>query len=98
MKPFPRTPEFLAIAKRVVWFKPPEETLSQPIELMAYAMKGSTDEDMARLLAHIGLHGLKEALDQAPPGIIGARSWSYWNARVGRYPPPPLPKRRFAAG
>jgi hypothetical protein len=38
---------------------------------------------------------LREALDQAPPGIIDPRSWAYWNSVVGRYPPPPLPVRRF---
>lgn len=41
--------------------------------------------------------GLIEALDNAPPGIIDARSWAYWNNVLGRYPPPPMPKRRFAA-
>lgn len=93
MKPFPLTPEFLRAAKRINWFKPPEEALANPIELMAYAMKASTDEDMALLLAHIGQDGLKEAIDKAPPGIITARSWAYWNAKIGRYPAPPIPTR-----
>ena len=93
MKPFPHTPELLRAAKRVVWFKPPEEALDNPVELMAYAMKHSTDEDMALLLEHVGEDGLREAIDNAPAGIIDARSWSYWNARIGRYPPPPAPQR-----
>jgi hypothetical protein len=37
----------------------------------------------------------REALDRAPPGIIDPRSWAYWNSKMGRYPPPPLPKRHF---
>jgi hypothetical protein len=65
------------------------------VELLAYAMKGATDEDMALLLDHIGIAGLREAIDNAPPGIIDARSWSYWNARIGRYPPPPAPQRNL---
>ena len=93
MKPFPHTPELLRAAKRVVWFKPPEEALDNPVELMAYAMKHSTDEDMALLLEHAGKDGLREAIDNAPAGIIDARSWSYWNAKIGRYPPPPAPQR-----
>jgi hypothetical protein len=93
MKPFPHTPELLRAAKRVVWFKPPEEALDNPVELMAYAMKHSTDEDMALLLEYVGEDGLREAIDQAPAGIIDARSWAYWNARIGRYPPPPAPQR-----
>jgi hypothetical protein len=56
---------------------------------MAYAMKHATDRDMALLFEHIGENGLREAIDNAPPGIIDARSWSYWNARIGRFPAPP---------
>jgi hypothetical protein len=93
MKPFPHTPELLRVAKRIIWFKPPEEALDNPVELMAYAMKHSTDEDMALLLEHIGESGLREAIDNAPAGIIGPRSWAYWNAKIGRYPPPPAPQR-----
>ena len=93
MKPFPHTPELLRAAKRIVWFKRPEEALDNPVELMAYAMKHSTDEDMALLLEHIGESGLREAIDNAPAGIIGPRSWAYWNAKIGRYPTPPLPQR-----
>ena len=93
MKPFPHTPELLRAAKRVVWFKPPEEALDNPVELLAYAMRHSTDEDMALLLEHIGESGLREAIDNAPAGIIDARSGAYWNVRIGRYPPPPAPQR-----
>jgi hypothetical protein len=62
MKPFPRTPPFLAMARRVIWFKPPEESLADPIHLVAYAMKHSTEGDMALILDHIGVEGIREAL------------------------------------
>jgi hypothetical protein len=93
MKPFPHTPTFLAAAKRIIRFKSPQVALDAPIELMAYAMRHATDVDMALLLAHIGTEGLREAIDNAPPGIVDARSWSYWNAKIGRIPAPPLPRR-----
>ena len=93
MKPLPHTPALLRAAKRIVWFKAPEEALDNPIELLAYAMKHSTDRDMALLLEHVGKAGLCEAIDKAPPGIIDARSWSYWNAKIDRIPPPPRPRR-----
>ena len=95
MTPFPETPALLRAARRIIWFKPPEEALRDPVGLLSYAMKHSTDEDMALLIERVGLGGLREALDRAPPGIIDARSWSYWNARVGRYPTPPMPTRQF---
>src|SRR3982074_555836 len=34
---------------------------------------------------------------EPPPGIIDPRSWDYWNSKMGRYPPPPLPVRRFGS-
>ena len=95
MKPFPHTPELLRAAKRIVWFKSPEAALDNPVELLAYAMKGATDEDMALLLDYVGASGLREAIDNAPSGIIDARSWSYWNAKIGRFPTPPMPRRTF---
>lgn len=95
MNSLPTTPELLSAARRIIWFKAPEAALQNPVELLAYAMRHSTDEDMSLLLAHVGTQGLCEALDHAPPGIIDPRSWSYWNARVGRIPAPPPPRRRL---
>jgi hypothetical protein len=95
MRPLPTTPALLHAAKRIVWFKRPEEALENPVELLAYAMKHATDEDMALLLDQVGESGLREALDAAPPGIIDARSWSYWNAKIGRFPAPPAPRRNL---
>lgn len=96
MRPFPHTEAFLDAAQRIVWFKEPATALSNPVELMAYAMKHSTPRDMDLLLRHIGHEGLIEALDNAPPGIIDPRSWAYWNAKAGRYPAPPRPTRTLA--
>jgi len=93
MKPLPHTPALLAAAKRIIWFREPEEALDNPTELIAFAMRHATDEDMALLVAQIGEDGLREAIDNAPSGIIDARSWSYWNAKIGRIPAPPLPRR-----
>jgi len=93
MKPLPHTPELLRAAKRIVWFKRPEQTLDNPVELLAHAMRHATDEDMALLLERVGESGLREAIEDAPAGVIDARSWSYWNAKIGRFPAPPAPKR-----
>jgi len=95
VKPLPLTPPLLRTAKRVIWFKPPEDALKDPIELLAYAMQQGADEDMAVLLEQVGIDGLRQAIDAAPPGILDKRSWSFWNAKIGRYPAPPMPRRRL---
>jgi hypothetical protein len=95
MKPIPLTAETAAVARRIVWFEPPAEALADPVRFMAYAMTYATHEDMRILRAHVSDAEFREALDHAPPGIIDSRSWAYWNSKMGRWPPPPLPQRRL---
>jgi hypothetical protein len=95
MKGVPLTPETEAVSRRVVWFEPPEQALADPVRFLAYAMTYATHEDMCVLRAHVSDVEFREALDHAPPGIIDPRSWAYWNSKMGRWPPPPLPQRRF---
>lgn len=95
MTPIPLTADTKALARRLVWFEDPAEALSDPVRFIAYALARATHEDMKILRVHIGDDDIRAALDQAPPGIIDPRSWAYWNARMGRYPTPPMPVRRF---
>jgi hypothetical protein len=98
MKPIPATPQTLLVAPRIIWFEPPERALADPIRFMAYAMTYARHEDMRVIRQYISDDDFREALDRAPPGIIDPRSWAYWNSKMGRYPAPPLPKRRFGEG
>ena len=95
MKPIPLTPEIEAAVRRIVWFESPAEALEDPVRFMAYAMTYATHEDMKLLRRYVSEEDFREALDHAPPGIIDPRSWAYWNSKIGRYPAPPMPKRRF---
>jgi hypothetical protein len=95
VKPIPLTPQTRALATCLVWFETPEEALADPIRFMAYALAHATHEDMKLLLTFVTDAELREALDEAPPGIIDPRSWAYWNAKIGRYPAPPMPMRRL---
>jgi hypothetical protein len=95
MKPFPLTAEIEAVARRVVWFEPPRDALADPIRFMAYVMAHATIADLEILKRYVSSTDFQEALDKAPPGIIDGRSWAYWHNRMGRFPPPPMPGRRF---
>jgi hypothetical protein len=96
MTPIPLTAETEALARRIVWFESPETALADPIRFLAYAMTYATAEDLPLIRRYVSDDDFREALDNAPPGIIDPRSWAYWNARMGRYPAPPLPQRRIA--
>jgi hypothetical protein len=93
VKPLPPDGDLLAVALRVVWFEPPEQALADPIRFLAYVMTYGTADDVAVVRRHLDLDDFREALEHAPPGVIDERSWAYWNAMVGRYPAPPMPRR-----
>jgi hypothetical protein len=93
MRPLPCTPDLLSVAPHVIWFEPPEQALANPIRFLAYVMTYATPEEVAVVRRYVSLDDLREALEHAPPGIIDKRSWAYWNAVVGRYPAPPMPRR-----
>jgi hypothetical protein len=93
MRPLPCNPDLLSVAPRVVWFEPPEQALANPIRFLAYVMTYATPEEIAVVRRYVDLDDLREALEHAPPGIIDDRSWAYWNAVIGRYPAPPMPRR-----
>ena len=97
MNAIPLTALTREIAQRIIWFEPPEAALARPIRFMAYAMTYACHEDMQLIRRYVTDDDMREALDRAPPGIIDPRSWAYWNSKMGRYPAPPLPVRKFAA-
>jgi hypothetical protein len=91
----PDTQEFHDLAARVIWFEPAELALRDTTRFMAYAFRYATHDDMTTLRTKLSDDDLRAALANAPPGIIDARSWSYWHAILGTYPAPPMPVRRF---
>lgn len=93
MTPFPRTPDLLDVASRVIWFEPPELALADPVRFLAYVMTYATLEDLAVVRRYATPADFTHALDHAPPGILDPRSWAYWNVMADRYPPPPMPTR-----
>lgn len=52
-----------------------------------------TPDDVAAVRRHVGDEAFREAIGNAPPGILDERSWAYWQAMAGHSPPPPMPRR-----
>jgi hypothetical protein len=93
----PITPQSMRVARNIIWFEPPEQALADPVRFLAYAMAYALPEDMRFIRQFVSDDDFRHALDHAPPGIIDPRSWAYWNSKMGRYPPPPMPVRSFGA-
>lgn len=94
MNPIPHNQETAALAKRLVWFEPPEQALADPVRFLAYAFARATHEEMNLLRRYLSDADLREALLKTPPGIIDPRSWCYWHIRFG-LDPAPMPVRTF---
>jgi len=87
--------ELTTIARRTIWFKTPEEALRDPVHFIAHVLTYGTHNDVEVLRRHVSDEELVDAIENAPPGVFDARSWTYWNLKIGRYPAPPLPERKF---
>lgn len=94
-RPSRHSPELLAVAKRVVWFKPPAATLADDVLFLNHLMTYGTVEDLAVARRRYGDDDFRAALRHAFPGIFDARSWAYWHVRLGMEPAPERPRRRL---
>jgi hypothetical protein len=83
------------VAKRVVWFKTPEEALQEPKLFLAYLMTYGTLEDIATAMKYYSEADFDLVLKDPPAGIFDRRSWNYWNLRYHHEPVPSLPQRTF---
>jgi len=86
----------LEVARRVVWFYPPERTLADPILFLNHAMTWGTPEDLAVVRKHFTDDDLRNALRNAHPGIMDEPSWAYWHLLLDLGPAPQRPKIRPA--
>jgi hypothetical protein len=83
------------VAANCVWFETPEEAAADSARFAAYVLTYGDALDAAVLRTQLDDDDIREALDNAPPGIFDPRSWAYWNLMIGREEAPPLPQRRL---
>jgi hypothetical protein len=83
------------VAKRVVWFKTPEDTLRDVKLFLSHVMTYGTLSDISTTLEHFSEGDFEAVLNDPPAGVFDHRSWTYWNLRYHREPVPPLPKRKI---
>ncbi len=87
--------ELRRVAKRVVWFKPPEETLNEPTLFLAHVMTFGTLADIVTAMKFFSDDDFDRVLCDPPTGIFDIRSWNYWNLHFRHEPVPPLPSRNL---
>jgi hypothetical protein len=83
------------IAREVVWWEPPEVTLSDENDLLCRVIVRGSWEDVQDLEKAYGEEAFLRALQHARPGVFDPASRHFWHYRLGKDPVPELPKRTF---
>jgi len=71
------------IAKELFWWQSPEVSLANPRRFLAQVMTLGTWDEIQQVKAVLGWDAFKDALLNAPAGVMDARSWAYWHAFFG---------------
>jgi hypothetical protein len=81
------------VARRLFWWKPPEDSLRDANRFLAQVMTLGTVEDVVVARRTFPEAAFREVLAAPPPGVFDPRSWSYWHLVFGIAPVPELPRR-----
>ena len=81
------------MARKYVWWQPPDATLADRPLLLAQMMTLGTVDDVRWLLSWTSEEELRSVLDNPPVGVFNGRSWHFWHLRLGYVPVPSLPAR-----
>ncbi|MGH2507766.1 MAG: hypothetical protein ACRDHZ_10255 [Ktedonobacteraceae bacterium] len=89
-------PEDLKIvARKVVWFDPPEQVLGNTQYFLTYLMNYGSENDVSVVRNYYSNADFEATLDNPAPGVFFREAWIKWNNRYNRIPAPPLPKRQI---
>ena len=89
--------ELLRVAKKVVWYDSPEETLTDLPNFLAQVMVYGSAADVEAVERFVPAEEFRKVLQSAPAGIFTEEAWRRWHERFGMFVPP-LPRRRFPDG
>ena len=89
------TPQLDQLAKKYVWWKPPDWAYQHADVLLANIMNLGDWDDIQCLRQQVGDDALKDLIKHPPVGYFNYRSWDYWHAKFDISPIPPLPKRKL---
>jgi len=93
--PYPA--DLLHVARKVVWYEKPEETLADLITFLTHLMVYGSSADVSVAERYLPQEEFRSALEHAPPGVYTREAWEKWHERFGMSVPP-LPRRRFPDG
>jgi hypothetical protein len=93
--PYPE--QLLRVARKVVWYDRPEQTLADLKTFLVHLMVYGSPADVAVVEQYVPEEEFRRVLENAPAGVFTQESWKRWHERFGMSVPP-LPRRRFPDG
>ena len=93
--PYPA--ELRRVARKVVWYDSPDETLADLPTFLTHLMVYGSSTDMKVVERYVPLKEFRRVLENPPAGVFTKEVWVRWHERLGM-PVPPLPRRRFPDG
>ena len=94
--PYPA--DLLRIARKVVWYDAPEQTLGDLKTFLAHLMVYGSPADVTTVRRFVSEEEFRKVLEEAPAGVFTAEAWHRWHEHFGIVHVPPLPRRRFSDG
>ena len=93
--PYPA--DLLRIARKVVWYDQPEQTLAHLDTFLAHLTVYGSSTDVAVARQYLPAEEFQRVLENAPAGLFTTEVWQKWHEQLGM-PVQPLPSRRFPDG
>lgn len=87
-----------AMARRLMWWKSPDQALADPHRLLAQVMVLGTADDIGVARRHFSEDDFRRVLERPPPGVFDPRSWAYWHLMLGLETPKEIPGRKLPEG
>jgi len=92
---------FMALARKYVWWKQPDEAMKNQRRVIAQVMNIGDFDDVRAALSAFGQEPFEDALAHAEAGWFSPKSWAYWHYRFRSVAPghevPPMPVRVVSA-
>lgn len=93
--PYPE--ELLKVAKKVVWYDQPEQTLGDLKAFLTRLMVYGSPADLALAERYVPVEEFRKVLENALAGVFTQEAWRRWHEPFGMVVPL-LPRRRFPGG
>ena len=87
--PYPA--ELLRVARKVVWYDKPEQTLADLKTFLSHLMVYGSAADVVIAKRYVPAQEFRKVLENAPAGVFTQEAWQKWHEQFGM-PVPPMPR------